>query len=203
MLILSTSRVLDTYLGGWLHPLDAYLQLPSWYYLSWGPNSISCIHFVDYDAIWGADHRYDGHLWANENENIRLGRVRSGWMVMMYFDFYLPRKWKSFLESAHQIISESTKFMHETEFGPQLKIYCLVYLCSVLRHVCCLIMLSSRGFYSYSWCSLKPVWKISIHYARHPPTLMRPARCIVAPSSGAWLLPACTQNIALNVMSLP
>ena len=29
-----------------------------------------------------------------------------------------------------------------------------------------------------------PVWKISIHYARHPPQLMLQALCIAAQSSG-------------------
>ena len=25
---------------------------------------VLCINFVDCDAIWGADCRYDGHLWG-------------------------------------------------------------------------------------------------------------------------------------------
>ena len=50
-----------------------------WYYLSWCPNSVSCINFVDYDVIWGANHRYDGHLWGKWKWRIRiLSQVRLG-----------------------------------------------------------------------------------------------------------------------------
>ena len=60
---------------------------PGTYLLTWGLTPISCIHFVDPEVIWGADHRYDGLLWGKWiwEHKARWGQVRLGYDVFFYF----------------------------------------------------------------------------------------------------------------------